>query len=83
MDEVFSPKEQQLLRELDALGELAEKLSQKLFNTQQSLELALKEIETTQRTMNEIREENQHLREVMQTWRKRLSNTLNSLDPID
>ncbi len=83
MDEGLSPREQQLLRELDALGELAEKLSQKLFNTQQSLELARKEIEVIQRNMNEVREENQHLREIMQTWRQRLSNTLSSLDPID
>ena len=79
----LTPKESELLNELDALERLAEKVTQKLCQTELTLRNTEGELEQARRDLISVREENQHLREVMQTWRQRLQSTLAALVSLE
>ncbi len=79
----LTPREAQLLDELRALQDLAEKVSAKLGQNEKDLGSRQTEIDTLRRQMIELKEENQHLREVLQTWRQRLDSVLTQLKTIN
>ncbi len=80
--EKLNPKEDMLLNELNELSLIAEKVTQKLAVAMQNQTLLEQELTQTRKEITALKMENQHLREVMQTWRQRLESTLNSLDNI-
>ena len=80
--EKLNPKEDMLLNELNELSLIAEKVTQKLAVAMQNQTLLEQELTQTRKEITALKIENQHLREVMQTWRQRLESTLNSLDNI-
>lgn len=79
----LSPREEQLLREMNSLSELADRVAQKLSTTEQTLYAREAEANDLRRSMIELKEENQHLKEVLQTWRQRLDAVLNQLKSIN
>lgn len=79
----LSPREEQLLKELRTLTELADRVAQKLSTTEQTLYAREAEANDLRRSMIELKEENQHLKEVLQTWRQRLDAVLNQLKSIN
>ncbi|MBO6258235.1 MAG: hypothetical protein J6M93_02715 [Succinivibrio sp.] len=79
----LSPREEQLLKELHTLTELADRVAQKLSTTEQTLYAREAEVNDLRRSMIELKEENQHLKEVLQTWRQRLDAVLNQLKAIN
>ncbi|MBQ9275024.1 MAG: hypothetical protein IJ228_09430 [Succinivibrio sp.] len=79
----LSPKEQELLLRLQELFELASGVSERLLVAERQNALKDDELATLRRTMVELQQENQHLREVLQTWRERLGSVLNQLKDIN
>ena len=74
--EKLNPKEDMLLNELNELSLIAEKVTQKLAVAMQNQTLLEQELTQTRKEITALKMENQHLREVMQTWRQRLESTL-------
>lgn len=79
----ISPREQMLLEELEAVDNKCgpARLLQQLFK-QRDAERE-QEAVALRRSMIELKEENQHLREVLQTWRQRLDGVLSQLKAIN
>ena len=75
----LSPREQQLLSSLEEIKQGCRELSAALSTQAQAM--ASKEAELTQlrRSIIELKEENSHLREVLQTWSERMDNVLTQL----
>ncbi|MDD7022001.1 MAG: hypothetical protein PUI29_05475 [Aeromonadales bacterium] len=78
-----TPREQMLLKELEDLLESAREAAADLEKSRQSLSERESEIRALRRDMIELKEENQHLREVLQTWRMRLDSVLSQLKSIN
>jgi chromosome segregation ATPase len=78
-----TPREQMLLKELEELLESARETTADLEKSRQSLGERESEIRALRRDMIELKEENQHLREVLQTWRMRLDSVLSQLKSIN
>lgn len=76
----INQREAKLLADLDELMQLSEQLSQKLIFVQNAQQKAESDLVILRQEVISLRTENQHLREVMQTWRQRLEATLNSLN---
>ncbi len=76
----LNQREAKLLADLDELMQLSEQLSQKLIFVQNAQQKAESDLVILRQEVISLRTENQHLREVMQTWRQRLEATLNSLN---
>ena len=79
----LNKREAKLLADLDELMQLSEQLSQKLIFVQNAQQKAESDLVILRQEVISLRTENQHLREVMQTWRQRLEATLNSLNVPD
>lgn len=79
----MTPREQMLLEELKQLLDEAHKTADIIESYKQKN--SEQELETTalRRNMIELKEENQHLREVLQTWRERLNGVLSQLKDIN
>ncbi|MDO5352862.1 MAG: hypothetical protein Q4E81_08555 [Succinatimonas sp.] len=75
----LNQREIKLLADLDELMQLSEQLSQKLIFAQNAQQKSEADLQQLRQEVVSLREENQHLREVMQTWRQRLEMTLKSL----
>lgn len=78
-----TPREKILLNELGDLLESAREISSDLEKCRQTLNERECEIRALRRDMIELKEENQHLREVLQTWRVRLDSVLGQLKTIN
>ena len=79
----LSPKEQLLLQQLQELSSLCERTSQKMIFLEQTLSAKDKELTSLRRDMVKLQEENQHQKEVLQTWRQRLEFTLRQLNDLN
>ena len=79
----LSPKEQLLLKQLQELSCLCERTSQKMILLEQTLSAKDKELTSLRRDMVKLQEENQHQKEVLQTWRQRLESTLSQLNDLN
>ena len=79
----LSPKEQLLLQQLRELSSLCERTSQKMIFLEQTLSAKDKELTSLRRDMVKLQEENQHQKEVLQTWRQRLESTLSQLNDLN
>ena len=79
----LSPKEQLLLQQLQELSSLCERTSQKMIFLEQTLSAKDKELTSLRRDMVNLQEENQHQKEVLQTWRQRLEFTLSQLNDLN
>ena len=79
----LSPKEQLLLKQLQELCSLCERTSQKMILLEQTLSAKDKELTSLRRDMVKLQEENQHQKEVLQTWRQRLESTLSQLNDLN
>ena len=79
----LSPKEQLLLQQLQQLYSLCERTSQKMILLEQTLSAKDKELTSLRRDMVKLQEENQHQKEVLQTWRQRLESTLSQLNDLN
>lgn len=79
----LSPKEQLLLQQLQELYSLCERTSQKMILIEQTLSAKDKELTSLRRDMVKLQEENQHQKEVLQTWRQRLESTLSQLNDLN
>lgn len=79
----LSPKEQLLLQQLQELASLCERTSQKMILLEQTLSAKDKELTSLRRDMVKLQEENQHQKEVLQTWRQRLESTLSQLNDLN
>lgn len=82
-DSSLSPKEQLLLQQLQELSDLCERTSQKMIFLEQSLSAKDRELKTLKRDIVMLQEENQHQKEVLQTWRQRLESTLSQLNDLN
>lgn len=82
-DSELSPREKMLLTELEHLLDYARKTRADLEAQRQKIEADEGEISALRRNMIELREENQHLREVLQTWRQRLDSVLGQLKSLN
>ena len=78
-DEVKSPREQALIESLKEIVTLSEAMRLKLEKAQTELKDLQKTLSSERRSMIELKEENQHLREVLQNWRNRMSSVLEQL----
>ncbi len=76
----LNQRETKLLADLDELMQLSEQLSQKLIFVQNAQQKAESDLAILRQEVLSLRAENQHLREVMQTWRQRLETMLKSLN---
>ncbi len=79
----LSPREQQLLQELSAIKSSCQRLSRALDERDLRLQQQERELSATRRSMIELKEENSHLREVLQTWRSRMDSVLSQLRSLD
>ena len=79
----LSPKEQLLLQQLQELSSLCERTAQKMILLEQTLSAKDKELTSLRRDMVKLQEENQHQKEVLQTWRQRLESTLSQLNDLN
>ena len=79
----LSPKEQLLLQQLQELSSLCERTSQMMSLLEQTLSAKDKELTSLRRDMVKLQEENQHQKEVLQTWRQRLESTLSQLNDLN
>ena len=79
----LSPKEQLLLQQLQELSTLCERTSQKMILLEHTLSAKDKELTSLRRDMVKLQEENQHQKEVLQTWRQRLESTLSQLNDLN
>ncbi|HAH71151.1 MAG: hypothetical protein MR571_05155 [Succinatimonas sp.] len=79
----MTPKEQMLIGQLQELLSAAEKTATALRNTREELDDRERETAALRRSMIELKEENQHLREVLQTWRQRLDAVLSQLKALN
>lgn len=79
----LSPREKMLISELEHLLDYARQARSNLNSQRQQLEANESEISTLRRNMIELKEENQHLREVLQTWRQRLDSVLGQLKSLN
>lgn len=82
-DSSLSPKEQLLLQQMQELSDLCERTSQKMIFLEQSLSAKDRELKTLKRDIVMLQEENQHQKEVLQTWRQRLESTLSQLNDLN
>lgn len=79
-DKKLTPKEKLLLEQLDELCALCTQFSNRLLETENTLKQKNKELESIRREMAQLQEENQHQKEILQTWRQRLESALTSLN---
>lgn len=79
----LSPKEQLLLQQIQELSALCERTSQKMLLLEQTLSAKDKELVSLRRDVAVLQEENQHQKEVLQTWRQRLESTLSQLNDLN
>lgn len=79
----MTPREQMLLGELRQLLDEAKKTAEIIENFKQKYSEQERETSALRRNMIELKEENQHLREVLQTWRERLNGVLSQLKDIN
>ena len=79
----ISPREQMLLEELEQLLEEARRPALIIDGFKQRDAEREQEAVALRRSMIELKEENQHLREVLQTWRQRLDGVLSQLKAIN
>lgn len=79
----ISPREQMLLEELEQLLEEARRTALIIDGFKQRDAKREQEAVALRRSMIELKEENQHLREVLQTWRQRLDGVLSQLKAIN
>lgn len=80
IEKKLTPKEKLLLEQLDELCALCTQFSERLSDTEKTLNQKNKELETIRREMALLQEENQHQKELLQTWRQRLETALSSLN---
>lgn len=78
----MTPAERRLLKEMQELADAAQRIAAGVAENQKALQERDNEIATLRRAMIELKEENQHLREVLQTWRERLDAVLSQLKGI-
>lgn len=78
----MTPAERRLLKEMQELADAAQRIAAGVAKNQKALQERDNEIATLRRAMIELKEENQHLREVLQTWRERLDAVLSQLKGI-
>ncbi len=79
IEKKLTPKEKLLLEQLDELCALCTQFSDRLSSAEKSIKQKNKEIESLRREMAQLQEENQHQKEILQTWRQRLESTLSTL----
>ena len=79
----LSPKEQLLLQQLQELSSLCERTSHKMILLEQTLSAKDKELTSLRRDMVKLQEENQHQKELIQTWKNRLESAICNLPEID
>ena len=71
-DDSLSPKERELIASLKEIVSLSENMRIKLERAQKELSSLQATLSSERRSMIELKEENQHLREVLQNWRNRM-----------
>ncbi|WP_303963814.1 hypothetical protein [Succinatimonas hippei] len=78
----LSPKERELIASLKEIVSLSENMRIKLERAQKELSSLQATLSSERRSMIELKEENQHLREVLQNWRNRMNSVLEQLGEI-
>ena len=79
IEKKLTPKEKLLLEQLDELCAMCTQYSNRLLETEKTLNQKTKELESIRREMAQLQEENNHQKEILQTWRQRLDSALSSL----
>ncbi|MBO8415432.1 MAG: hypothetical protein IAB19_03505 [Proteobacteria bacterium] len=82
-EQLISPRERSLLEELVEIKELSRQLIAQLGRQNEAMAQQQKELNQARRSMIELKEENSHLREVLQTWRTRMDNVISQLRSPD
>lgn len=75
----MSPREQKLLAQLEEIKQICLELSSILSAQDKVIATQCQELAQLRRSMIELKEENSHLREVLQTWRERMDSVLSQL----
>ena len=75
----MSPREQKLLAQLEEIKQICLELSSILNAQDKVIATQGQELAQLRRSMIELKEENSHLREVLQTWRERMDSVLSQL----
>ncbi|MBU3826395.1 MAG: hypothetical protein IAA31_02765 [Candidatus Anaerobiospirillum merdipullorum] len=75
----MSPREQKLLAQLEEIKQICLELSSILSAQDKVIATQGQELAQLRRSMIELKEENSHLREVLQTWRERMDSVLSQL----
>lgn len=83
INRALSPKEKALLKELEELSVSCKKLCNLLIETKANLNDKEKELNSLQKQISALKSENQHQKEMLQTWQSRLSQVLQDLPEID
>ncbi|GEM_PF-859342 len=79
----LSPKEKELLMQLEEIGQLANSISERLVLSEKKLSERENELIALRHKMIELKSENQHLKEVLQAWRERMESVLNQMKTIN
>lgn len=83
VDVKLTPRECDILSQLQDLEILSQKLTQKLNLAYEQLNQSENAKTQMLRQINELKEENQHQREMLQSWRRRLETALSQLSSLD
>ena len=75
----MTPREQKLLAQLEEIKQICLELSSILSAQDKVIATQGQELAQLRRSMIELKEENSHLREVLQTWRERMDSVLSQL----
>lgn len=79
----LSESEQIMLNKMLALEQLSFDIAKKLQVIESELYSTNNELDAMRRKTITLQEENQHLREMLQTWRERMKNVLAQLGELD
>ena len=75
----LSPRERELLTELAQIKQGCQELCEAVLRSQQEIRTRDQELAASRRLTIELKEENAHLREVLQTGRERMDSVLSQL----
>lgn len=83
MSTELSPKEKELYTDLLEIEDMCTSLIIKVDSLKNELNKAQDELSNTRRNMIQMQEENQRLKETLQTWKDRMSSILSQFNNIN
>lgn len=79
----LTPYEEMLLNKMQALEQMSLEIVKKLQSVESELSSTTNELDMLRRKAITLQEENQHLREMLQTWRERMQTVLTQLGNLE